>query len=237
MKIIVFIFLFLSTFFANADAIKIGVLQFAPPFSSMAQNHYYGLVIDIADALCKQLKEQCTFVPSTIEKQYTLLEKGDVDLTFMPSPITDEILQKYSVSLPYFISNAQFLVLKTAGIKSINELKNYKIGVIKSSLYKALITLPYITPANVKAYNKAGELIAGITTKDVDAIFINDVIAKYIVNNAGLNLTMVGDKVPVGKGYGIIALKKNAELIKRINKVLLKMMEDGSYLKIYSRYF
>ncbi|MFA1369849.1 transporter substrate-binding domain-containing protein, partial [Legionella pneumophila] len=41
----------------------------------------------------------------------------------------------------------------------------------------------------------------------------------------------------IGNGYGILALKNNAPLIMKINKALLQIEKDGTYLEIYNTYF
>ncbi|RYW67113.1 ABC transporter substrate-binding protein, partial [Legionella pneumophila] len=50
-------------------------------------------------------------------------------------------------------------------------------------------------------------------------------------------LKLIGDKIPIGSGYGIIALKNQSALIDKINHILLEMEKDGSYLRIYNEYF
>ena len=41
----------------------------------------------------------------------------------------------------------------------------------------------------------------------------------------------------MGEGYAIMAHKNNSDLIKKINQALLDMEQDGTYLRIYNRYF
>lgn len=50
-------------------------------------------------------------------------------------------------------------------------------------------------------------------------------------------LQLIGDKIPIGSGYAIIALKNQSALIDKINYILLEMEKDGSYLRIYNEYF
>ncbi|BCA93834.1 hypothetical protein TUM19329_01950 [Legionella antarctica] len=62
-------------------------------------------------------------------------------------------------------------------------------------------------------------------------------LATLSVNNAIQQFKLVGQKILMGEGYGIMALKSNALLIQQINKSLLDMEADGTYLKIYNQYF
>ncbi len=66
---------------------------------------------------------------------------------------------------------------------------------------------------------------------------INAHLAKYILNNSSSNYKIVGKKIPLGQGYSIIALPQNKALIIAINKCLLNMETNGTYLTIYNKYF
>lgn len=48
---------------------------------------------------------------------------------------------------------------------------------------------------------------------------------------------LVGKAIRSGDGYGIMANKNNADLITQINKALLQMENDGTYLRISNTYF
>lgn len=57
------------------------------------------------------------------------------------------------------------------------------------------------------------------------------------MSNSATELKFVGDKMAIGDGYGILASKNNAPLIMKINKALLQIEKDGTYLEIYNTYF
>ncbi|HAT9019967.1 TPA: transporter substrate-binding domain-containing protein, partial [Legionella pneumophila subsp. pneumophila] len=46
-----------------------------------------------------------------------------------------------------------------------------------------------------------------------------------------------GKKISIGEGYSIMANPDQFVLIKKINKILLEMEADGTYLRLYSEYF
>lgn len=81
------------------------------------------------------------------------------------------------------------------------------------------------------------ELLSALKTKEVDVIYLNPSIAKYIINNAASKFKFVGNKILMGSGYAMIANKNQALLIKKINFALLEMESEGSYIKIFKKYF
>ena len=181
MKKIVFIILLVSNFFAYSSTINVGVLEFAPPFSSLSgdKNHYFGFTIDLMDEICMRLHTQCSFKAATVGEQITLLNEGTVDVSFIPIPINGEQSGNFIFSLPYLASNGQFVSVDGGGIRTLADLKNHNVGVLRDTLYTTLLDSPYVSFDKIKQYNAITDLIAALGDHDVDAIFVNDSVAKY----------------------------------------------------------
>ncbi|KTD65533.1 transporter substrate-binding domain-containing protein [Legionella spiritensis] len=239
MKFLAFIILFLSSIVADSKPVTIGVMEYAPPFSSITNDglNCYGFTVDISNAICNQLKIECSFKLILLSNQLQLLNDGTIDLAASVNPIIAESEGQYLFSLPYFPSDGRFITVSTGNINSVNDLKNKKIGVLKNTLYDVLIQQGNYTFDNIKQYQKFSDLIDGLATHEVDAIFLNNKVAEYLINNVAMNFKLVGDKIPIGQGYGFLALEKNKQLIKAINSGLLSIQADGTYIKIYNRYF
>jgi ABC-type amino acid transport substrate-binding protein len=230
----------------KSEPIKIGVLQFAPPFSSKsdASNHYYGFIIDLMDMVCKRLKEQCEYVAIPKNGELNGLAQGTFDITFTASPIPLSLPDNYLYSLPYLPSDGQFVTLKSSGIHSLADLNHKKIGYFRINFQEAPALSKYTNNNTFIEFTEPSELISALMNKKIDVILLNDLAAHYIVNTVGRssntnagNLMLLGDKMSIGGGYGMIVLKNKAALIDKINHILLDMEKDGSYLKIYNEYF
>lgn len=243
MRLIVFLILLVSNVLAYGDKLKVGVLQFAPPFSSKSDtsNHYYGFVIELMTTICSRLHAECEFVAIPKNGELSGLNQKVYDITFTPNPMTPLLPTPYLYSLPYLPSHGQFLTLKTSSINVIEDLKNKKIGFYKINLQEVPSLNKYNDTNTFVEYTDPADLISALMNKKIDAILINHYAARYIVNTVGRssnsNLMLIGDKMPIGSGYGIISLKTNAPLIDKINNTLLEMEKDGTYLKIYNEYF
>ncbi len=243
MRLIVLIILLVSNVFAYGDILKVGVLQFAPPFSSKSDtsNHYYGFVIELMTTVCHRLNAECEYVAIPKNGELNGLDQKVYDITFTPSPITTLLPDSYLYSLPYLPSNGQFLTLKTSSINTIDDIKNKKIGFYKINFQEAPVLNRYNDTNTFVEYTDPAELISALMNKKIDVILINHYAARYIVTtvsrSSNSNLMLIGDKMPIGNGYGIISLKTNAPLIEKINQTLLDMEKDGTYLTIYNEYF
>jgi ABC-type amino acid transport substrate-binding protein len=239
MKLILFLALLVGNILAYGNPLTIGVINFAPPFSSAIGNsgHYFGFCIDLMDALCARINESCHYKETQIgQKQLEDLRRGTIDITFLTSPITLTNNTDYLFSLPYIPSTGQFLTSTDSKINSLDELPGKKIGVIQATDLKKTFLSKYTSPENIHEYAKMTDLLSALNSHQVDVILMNASVAKYVINNLQ-HLKLVGQPIELGMGYGIIALKNKADIINKINKALLQMETDGSYVAIYKKYF
>jgi len=239
MKILVFLFLLITHVSVCSQSITVGVLKFAPPFSAVAGdgNHFFGFCIDVMDTICKRLHLECLYKATTVENQLQMLANGKVDLLFAPNPISPALPKEFIFSLPYLASNGQFIALQKTNVANINDIDNKKIGVLHDTLFKSLVYSNFSSGNQIQEYPFVADLISGLAAGEVDVMVINASDARYVVNNSNQSLKLVGGKIPMGEGYGIIALKKNNTLIRRINQSLVDMESDSTYLTLYNNYF
>ncbi|BCA94544.1 arginine ABC transporter substrate-binding protein [Legionella antarctica] len=240
MKLIVFFVLFISNVLTYSESLKVGVLQFAPPFSSKSDttNHYYGFVIDLMNVICERLHDQCEFVPIPKNGEFDGLDKGIMDVTFTPSPIsTSSKSDKYVFSLPYLASHGQFLALASGSLNSVGDIHQKKIGYFKFIFTDSEVLRKYNANNTFIEYTDPAELLNALVAKTIDLILINHYAAKYMIGMSGAKVKLIGSKIPIGSGYGVITLKRNTVLINKINNILIDMEKDGSYLNIYNEYF
>lgn len=239
MKLIIFLALLMGNVLTYGNQLTVGVLKFAPPFTSEIgnSNHYFGFCIDMMQEICSRLKASCHYKSADLGKQLEALRQGVVDVTFLTNPIDPEENKDYIFSLPYVPSTGQFVVLNGSNIHSIDELQDKKIGVLQASSLKKPILSRYTSLERVQEFAKSFDLLNALATHQVDAMLLNSSVAKYLANNAVYNLKMLGQPIELGMGYGIAALPKNAELVDKINKALLQMEHDGTYITIYNKYF
>ncbi|QLZ70719.1 arginine ABC transporter substrate-binding protein [Legionella sp. PC1000] len=221
---------------AYGDSITVGVSRSAPPFSAVdGHNHYFGFCIELMNEICKRLNVACEYKAITMQNQMDELNSGNIDLTFPPGPIPAATSQNYVYSLPFMISDGQFLT-NSSDIKTIADIKNKRIGVVRATHLKDIL-LRYTSKDNIKEYPKISLMIMALLHDDVDAILMNFDMFKYLTINKVMNFQTVGKPIILGNGYGIIALPKNADLINKINRILLQIENDGTYTTIYNKYF
>lgn len=235
-KSIMFSAMMTSSLFSHSTPIVVGVSKTDPPFSAVdASNHYFGFCIDLINEICKRLNEPCQYKAMQVDKQIEQLNNGEFDITFSPSPVSDTETQNYMYTIPYMTSNGEFLTTDPK-IKSIEDIKNKRIGALQGSQLDNML-LAYTSKKNITDYPTFPVLLSAVLDNEVDAIIVNVNLAKYLINNKIITFQPVGQPIVLGNGYGFIALKKNADLVKKIDAIILQMENDGTYLSIYNKYF
>ena len=72
----------------------------------------------------------------------------------------------------------------------------------------------------------------------VDAVVgDNGVVEHYVANNGAEQLKIVEDSSFAPEQFGIVVKKGNTELLEKINQGLAAIKADGTYDKIYAKYF
>ncbi|HAT1658697.1 TPA: transporter substrate-binding domain-containing protein [Legionella pneumophila] len=240
MKRFMFILLIFLNFYAYGKPLIIGVPEFAPPFVSRSGGgeFYFGFNIDLMNSICKIIEMECQYKGMNIQQLYTNLNEGKVDIMLAPTPIVSTADSDYIFSLPYLPSNAQVVTLKANDdINALKDLKGKKVGTLKYTLYGSLLQEHFQDYFDLIEFSKLSDMAIALSNQKIEAIVLNANAAKYAMSNSSTELKLVGDKIPIGNGYGILALKNNAPLIMKINTALLQIEKDGTYLEIYNTYF
>ncbi|WP_133128658.1 transporter substrate-binding domain-containing protein [Legionella nagasakiensis] len=238
MKTLVMLIALLTTPCLLANKLIIGSAPLNPPFETLATepNHFFGFDIDLMLEICKRIHAQCDFTPLPFDNLFSNIKEGKINLAIAAITITPARASEFLFSLPYMESNGRFLTLKKSIINDPAAIKGKKIGVRKGTPYKDLAKNLYENNVQVIEYPLNTDLLEALANATVDIILVDSEVAKYWAANND-TYKLIGSKLPVGEGYGIMTTLDNSELIAAINEALLNMESDGKYLEIYRNYF
>jgi len=235
----VFLVLLLVFSWAHAKELLIGTTSQNPPFNSIADNrsHFYGFDIDILGEICRRLKVECKFKPVLFNDLFTAVAANKIDLAIAAIIITPYRQQQFLFSLPYLESNAQFLAKQNSQLTSPESIENKIVGTRLGTPFADFAREIYKNKITIIEYPDIAELLNGLNNDKVDAILMDAEAAKNWVSNNSDLYKLIGTQMPIGNGYGIMANPNQTQLVAQINQALLSMEADGTYIKIYSRYF
>ncbi|MGW0435892.1 basic amino acid ABC transporter substrate-binding protein [Micromonospora sp. NPDC003197] len=211
-----------------------------PPFQSKdASGKIVGFDIDVLDLVAKELGIEQTIIDTPFEgiKSGQDLNTGKCDAAAAGMTITEERQKVMDFSAPYFDATQALLVKTGKPYKSLDDLKGKKLGVQaattgrdyarKFEKEKGLQLVEFEDLAALQQAVASGQVEAGINDLPV--------WTEYLKENPGG--FVVAAEFDTGEQYGV-AVKKdgNPELLKKINEVLAKAKQDGTYNTIYEKW-
>ncbi|HCC3092449.1 TPA: transporter substrate-binding domain-containing protein, partial [Legionella pneumophila] len=192
--------------------------------------------IDLMQEICRRLHATCAFEAYIFDDLFPALKNRKVDLVIASMIITDERKKLFIFSLPYMESNSQYITTIHSKINTFDDLQDKKIGVRKGTPYARQV-LSANRNNQVIFYELIQDMLLGLSNNEVDASLMDYEAAKYWMASEPYAYKLIGNKISIGEGYSIMANPDQYVLIKKINKILLEMEADGTYLRLYSEYF
>lgn len=245
---IVITFLILFGFsYAKASDPKF-VIRFAteatyPPFEYTDNTgKIEGFDIDIAKALCKELKAECTFANQSFNSLIPSLKLGKFDAIIGALSITKAREKEVSFTKSYYQPSAAFVGEKTAHL-SLARIAGKRIGAQQGTTFEQLLLDTYGKKINTRTYASIEDAFLDLYAGRLDMVLSDFPIihAWLSQGNNELGYMQIGKAMTnhtyVGIGYGIAVRKSNTELLAAFNSALEKIKENRTYQKIIDKHF
>lgn len=217
---------------------KDGVLTMAtnaafPPYEYYEGDKIVGIDADIAAAIAQKLGLKLEIQDMEFDSIITAVQTGKVDMGLAGMTVTKDRLKNVDFSDSY-AKGIQVVIMKQgSSIKTLNNLKNKKIGVQLSTTGDQYATDDY-GKNNVVEFNKGNDAVMALVQGKVDAVIIDNEPAKsYVKANKGLTIL---DTKYVTEDYAACISKKNSGLTKAVNEALAELKKDGTLQKIVDKY-
>lgn len=223
---------------ASAD-IKIGFAAEAyPPFTAKnAAGEWEGFEVDLKNALCAAMEEECTVVDVAWDGIIPALLSGKIDAIVASMSITAERQKTINFSDKYYNTPAVLVAPKSSDIGPDN-IDGKIIGVQVSTIHQNYAE-KHFGGAEIKTYSTFDEHNADLTAGRVDAV-IGDSIAftDYLASAEGMEAKAeLNDEEVFGPGVGVGLRKEDTELADKFNAAIKQVREDGTYDEIAKKYF
>lgn len=212
--------------------------KFAPMGFRDENNKLVGFDIDYARASAKKMGAKIKFQPIDWKTKESELTSGRIDLIWNGYTITDERKEKVLFSKPY-LKNAQVVVtLKDSNINRLDDLNGKIVGLQSlSSASDALNADPISTKIRkVTEFGDNVQALSDLKNGRIDAVVIDEVVINYYMSKEKQPFKVLNESLAPEK-YGIGVKKGNDELLKKLQKALDKMNEDGTAGEISKKWF
>lgn len=234
--------LFAGSAMADGEKVIIGTEGAYPPFNNLeADGSLTGFDVDIAKALCTEMKADCTFVTNDWEGIIPALQAKKFDAIIASMSITPERKEKVDFTNKYYNTPPAIAVPKDSTITDVAGLAGKTIGAQASTTHSNYAEA-HMKDSELKLYPTADEYKLDISNGRIDAV-IDDVVvlSQWVKSDAGscckILTTLPIDKEINGEGAGIALRKGDDALREKFNAAITAIRANGTYKKINDKYF
>jgi len=220
----------------QAKQLVVGVdANFRPFEFKNDKGEFTGFDVQLWDAIAKDLGLDYKWQTMDFNGIIPALQSKSIDAAIAGITIKSAREKVVDFSYPYYDAGLVILVrADNDSVKNLEDLRGKKIATklattsvdfLKSEGFKDLKLLP-------NTDNLFMELITG----GVDAVFFDSPPLMYYAQNQGKGKVKVVGPLYQGQSYGI-AFPQGSDLREKVTITILKFMEDGTYDKLYKKWF
>ncbi len=231
--------------FAQGKDLKVAIDATYEPFTfKTPDGKPTGFDVDIANALCEEIKRKCVFVEQAWDGMIPGLLAKKYDVIISSMSITEERKKQVDFTDKYYNTPSKIVLKKDIKFTDIASIKGKKIGVLKASTQEkyALGELKG-KGVEVVSYDAQDQVYLDIKAGRLDGTVADtmEVEGGFLTKPGGENYQFVGDPLHIPKYFGIgagVALRKGqAELKGQINAAIKTIRGNGKYKAINDKYF
>jgi len=210
-----------------------------PPFVEMQGDNAIGFEPELLQAIAEEIGLDVEYLPpqnfDTILASVASGTKMDIGVSSFT--INDERKKLVDFSIAYFDSNQAVVALNSSNYKTAMDFDGLVVGAqsgttgaewVKENLTSSGTTL--------KEFNAASELMASLAAGDIQGAFFDEPAAAQYVATSYKNAHVV-EVIPTGEQYGIAVSKDNPGLLQAINDAMKTIKKNGTFDKIFLKYF
>ncbi|ABC23051.1 ABC transporter substrate-binding protein [Rhodospirillum rubrum] len=225
---------------ARAETIRFATEGAFPPFNfTDAAGKPQGFDIDIANALCAQLKAECSMVTQDWDGIIPGLLAKKYDAIIASMSITPERQQSVLFTDAYYNNQFHFVGPKGKDFDlSKAGLKGKAIGAQRATVSSQWIEDTLGDTVSLNLYDTAEEAYLDLEAGRVD-LLLNDTYPTYdwLNSPAGQAYELKGESVIKDDVVGIALRKDDTALAAKLNGALKEIIANGTYAKINEKYF
>ncbi|MBX9711598.1 MAG: transporter substrate-binding domain-containing protein [Xanthobacteraceae bacterium] len=216
-----------------------------PPFNFTGPDgNPAGFNIDIARAICEEIKVPCTIQMRRFETLVDAINGNRGDAVIASMAVTPQLRAKLDFTDPYYRAPARFASRKDGVMSEVRpeSLSDKKVGAIAGSAHEAYLKSLF-TEAIVVGFPSDEALRLALRRGEVDLIFGDAISLAFWINgtdSADCCAFSGGAFVEsryFGEGIGIGVRRGNDLLRQALNWAMFRLWEKGRFTDLWLRYF
>ncbi|MBK1873834.1 transporter substrate-binding domain-containing protein [Marinobacter sp. 1-3A] len=226
---------------AQADERNLRIAFDVPyePFEYKDENgELTGFEVDLAAAMCEEMKADCEFVIQAWDGMIPGLLARKFDLIMSSMSITEERAERVLFSEPYYNTPGGWFGPDSfsADVTDMDAMEGKTVGVQRGTTMDTFVTEEMSGVVTIKRYTTADDMVLDLEGQRLDVVFVDYPVGEQtVLTKKGFK--EVGEPVKLGEGVGVAMRKRDKDVAEEVNAALRKLKEDGTYDAIMKKYF
>lgn len=230
---------------AALPELKVAIDPTYEPFTfKTADGKPTGFDVDIAEALCNEIKRKCVYVEQVWDGMIPGLQAKKYDVIISSMSITEERLQAVDFTDKYYNTPSRIVVKTGTPFTDAASLKGKKIGVLKGSTQEKYAMGELKTAGvSVVPYEAQDQVYLDIKSGRLDGTVADrvEVTGGFLSKPEGAGYGFVGPVLAEAKYFGTgagVALRKGETALKdELNAAIKAIRSNGVYETVSKKYF
>ncbi|HET8954765.1 MAG TPA: basic amino acid ABC transporter substrate-binding protein [Solirubrobacterales bacterium] len=205
-----------------------------PPFEQGKSGEYTGFDIELMEAIGEKIGRTPEFQDTSFETIFRDVAQGKFEAVISAATITEEREKAVDFSNPYYLSEQAVLVKEGSDVKSLEDLDGKTVAVQQGTTGQELAK-EELGGSEIRPFPEGPDAVNALKSGTVEGVIIDAPVAQNAVEKSGG--VEIAEKVPTEEEYGIAVAQGDTELLDEINKGLEEVLDDGTYKKIYEKWF
>ena len=216
-----------------------------PPFGfALPDGTLSGFNVDLARALCEELRVQCTVQARRWDTMLETIEQSRADAAIASIAMTPANRARVDFTAPYYKTPARFVARAAVVLPdtSPEALAGKTVGVVARSAHEAYLRA-FFPRVTVRVYDNALALRSALKRNEVEIAFGDGVAFALWLNGTDASGCCAFRGGPYtesrffGEGVGIALRKDNQAMKRALDYALKRVSERGIYADLYLKYF
>ncbi len=207
-----------------------------PPFEEFGKSktEFKGFDVELMEAVAERIGREAQFQDTSFATIFRDLGQGKFEAVASATTITPEREKTVDFTDPYYLSEQAILVKEGSEINSVAKLNGATVAVQQGTTGQEFVEKE-TEAGEVRPFPEGPDAVQAVQSGTSDAAVIDYPVAQDAVEkSSGIEISTA---IPTEEEYGFVVAQGNEELLNELNKGLMEVKEDGTYTKIYKKWF
>lgn len=222
----------------NQTVVRVVAETYVPFTTRTSSGSINGFDYDLLTAIAEKENLQLQFIPQAWAVLFNTLESGNAEIAAGGIYITDERKKRFDLTEPYLETGTILLVGKNAKIENLNDIRGKTIAVKGATVAERTVQGLLKDNGKVEPRDTLWLAVNDVLGNKADAVFGDaGALTHYAARFKGQGVKLVTNTNQPTEYYAFLVKKGNTELLKKLNKGLAELKKDGTYDKLYQKWF